>query len=141
MRGADGDQPFSSHTVRMSVAVGPRRSRRSLEPMNRSSHLCIGVALGFVCFGCCVFALFAWLSTAAGPWGAGDAVRSVLILGGVFVLAGWGAVRNFRCAFRPPRMERVTPPAGAEKEPPSQAGTPDEKLAHLVRKPNDQPRL
>jgi hypothetical protein len=30
MRGADGDQPFSSVTIRASVAAGPRRSRTTL---------------------------------------------------------------------------------------------------------------
>ena len=30
MRGADGDQPSSSFTIRVSVATGPRRSRTSL---------------------------------------------------------------------------------------------------------------
>lgn len=30
MRGADGEQPFSSLTIRASVAAGPRRSRTSL---------------------------------------------------------------------------------------------------------------
>ena len=61
-----------------------------LERMSRTLHFCFAIALSFVCFGCCIFGLFAWVSTGAGPWGAGDAVRSVVILGGLFTLAGWG---------------------------------------------------
>lgn len=56
-------------------------------------------------------------------------------------MAGWGAVRNFRRALRAPQMEPVTQAAVTEKEPLAQPRTPDEKLAHLVRKPNDQARL
>ena len=69
--------------------------------MSRTVHFCFGLVLSFICFGCCIFGLFAWASTGAGPWGAGDAVRSVFILGGLFALAGWGALRNFKRAFQP----------------------------------------
>lgn len=34
MRGADGDQPFGSLTIRTSVAAGPHRSRTSLSAMS-----------------------------------------------------------------------------------------------------------
>jgi hypothetical protein len=35
LRGVDGDQPFSSATIRTPVAAGPRRSRMSLARMDR----------------------------------------------------------------------------------------------------------
>jgi hypothetical protein len=91
--------------VREPAPAASRGSCLLLEHMSRTIHLCFALALCLVCVGCCIFGLFAWASTGAGPWGTGDAIRSVLIIGGLFALAGWGAVRNFRRAFHAPRKD------------------------------------
>ena len=49
MRAADGDQPFSSATIRTLVAAGPRRSRTSLRA-HRSPEGVTSLGIGYGTF-------------------------------------------------------------------------------------------
>ena len=77
--------------------------------------------------------LVTWFSTAEGPLVVGDVIGSVLIIGGIFSLASWGAVRNFKRAFRIARKECAAAPETAATRSKPAPDTVDEKPNHESR--------
>jgi hypothetical protein len=112
--------------------------------MSRLSHLGIGLALclfSVVCFGVGYVAFIGTAISKDSVPGAsvfdGGFIFIYVIFGGLILGALWFALLSFRHAFMaPPRPTRYSPPAVEQKAPlvPSQ-GTPDENLAHLLKRP------
>ena len=114
--------------------------------MNRVSHLGIGIGLCVFSFVCFSMGRLMFLGMAIGK----DSVPGASIFDGDFITlyvvdsslilgALWFALLSFRRAFRPPTRRPSVPPATAiQALEIHSAATPEEKLAHLVKKPNDK---
>jgi hypothetical protein len=110
--------------------------------MSRLSRLGIGVALcvlGLICLG---IGYVAFIGTAISKDSAPGAsifdsgfIIIYIIFGGLVLGAFWFALRNFRRAFSPPPRTTSHPPPIADTAAVASGVTPDEKLAHLVKKP------
>lgn len=118
--------------------------------MGRSAHLCLGIATILLCVIWCLFGLIMFLAAAAGLDGRGagldhpDFIEVYVVFGGGLLGGLWFALRSFRRAFKSPRsgpaVEKKSAPSG-RPGPQKSAETPDERLAHLVKKPKDENRV
>lgn len=101
--------------------------------MSKLSHLGIGVALLLFFLFWCVFGVFMFVGYGAFGFSA-DAY--VVLWAAVFLASIWGMFSTFRRALRASRSdspaEAVTAQRSVERKP--DVATPDEKLAHLVKK-------
>lgn len=110
--------------------------------MSRNAYFLIAVVLGFVGY---VWWKAKWLlywgnavgkdSTGASFYDASFIV-ALVVWGGIFVGILWGMWWCLKRAFRPPRKNvGHLPPEAAQTQKAPDLATPDEKLAHLVKKP------
>jgi len=60
-----------------------------------------------------------------------------LVGGGGLICGLWLAFRSFRRALHPPRLDSPAPQVTPEQ--PHDLATPDERLAHLVKKKETEP--
>jgi hypothetical protein len=106
--------------------------------MSRNAHFGIGIGILLLCVLWLFFGVFMFFAVAAGKDSRGASIydSSFIVLYVVFgggVLGGlWLAFQSFRRALRPP--ERVAPPAPSTAVPKTDLATPEEKLAHLVKR-------
>ena len=112
--------------------------------MSRTSHLYIGIGLCLFSFVCLWCGYMMFLMSAIGKDSVpgarlfdGGTIIIFILFGGPGVGALWFAFRNFKRAFQPPPRQRSEPLPRAEQAPgvPT-VGTPDERLAYLVKKPD-----
>jgi hypothetical protein len=101
--------------------------------MSKLLHFGIGVALLLFFLFWCVFGVFMFVGYGAFGFSADG---YVVLWVGVFLASIWGIFSTFRRALRAPRRdsptETVTAGSSPERQP--DVATPDEKLAHLVKK-------
>jgi hypothetical protein len=101
--------------------------------MSKLSHFGIGVALLLFLLFWCVFGVLMFVGYGAFGFSA-DAY--VVLWAAVFLTSIWGIFFTFRRALRTSRsdfpVETVTAQSSSERKP--DVATPDEKLAHLVKK-------
>jgi hypothetical protein len=101
--------------------------------MSKLSHLGIGVALLLFFLFWCAFGVFMFVGYGAFGFGA-DAF--VVLWAAVFLASVWGMFSTFRRALRTwrsdSRVETRTIHSLSEQKP--EVATPDERLAHLVKK-------
>ena len=111
--------------------------------MTRTAHLGIGLALGLLGAFWCAMGLALWIGNGVGkasptspPFFDTKFVVTLLIWGAIFLCILWGVFRSFKRALTPPRLDSGNPaPETAQKAVPERPATPDERLAHLVKKP------
>jgi hypothetical protein len=148
MQHARDEQAASANAGRLSRSVlgvtgraQPRIPFGQLRIMSRASHL--GITVGLVLFCCAwwVFGKVLWMSAAAGGASASDVsfIMGVIVWSGVQLGSLWGALVSLKRALRAPSRMPSTEVAVSASEPEQQRdlSTPDEKLAHLLRKPKD----
>lgn len=117
--------------------------------MSRLSHLGIGVALCFFCAICFIVGCFAFFGTAINknsvPGASvfdGGFIVIYVVFGGLILGGLWFALASFRRVFRAaPRQAPAPAPVATQAPQLPSTATPDEKLAHLVRKPDDKPMV
>ena len=102
----------------------------------------MGIALGFVGWFWLMVGLVVWIGNGLGkdsgpaPFFDGPFIGFLVLWGGVFIGIAWAAFRCFKRALRPPRLDSASPaPEPARRDAPQSLATPDERLAHLVKKP------
>lgn len=106
--------------------------------MSRNAHLGIGIGVLLLCSLWFIFGVFMFFALAAGKDSRGGSIFDssfillYLVFGGGLLAGLWIALRSFRRALRPPT--KVTPPISPTVEQPSTLATPDDKLAHLIKK-------
>ena len=107
--------------------------------MSRNAHFGIGIGILLLCVLWFFFGVFMFFATAAGKDSRGASIYDssfitlYVVFGGGLLGGLWGAFQSFRRALRPPG--RVVPLAGPSTSPQqTDLATPDEKLAHLVKK-------
>jgi hypothetical protein len=107
--------------------------------MSRNAHFGIGIGILLLCVVWFVFSVFMFFAVAAGKDSRGASIFDssfitlYVVFGGGLIGGLWVAFKNFRRALRPP--ERVVPPAEPSTfTQQTDLATPDEKLAHLVKK-------
>jgi hypothetical protein len=116
---------------------------RQVSHMTRTAHFGIGLALGLVSAFWCAMGLALWIGNAigkdspiAGPFFDPKFVVTLLVWGAILLCILWGMFRSFRRALRPPRLDSINPPPEAAPKPTLESpAAPDERLAHLVKKP------
>jgi hypothetical protein len=117
--------------------------------MSRGSHFGISVGIGLFCVLWCFIgvAWFFGLAVSRDSVSGASIFDSSFIVfyvfwGSVFLGCLWGAFQSFRRAARTPQrnLPMETPTSSTESEQHDLA-TPDEKLAHLVKKPKDEPTV
>ena len=111
--------------------------------MSRAAYFLVAVVLG-------VIAVFWWCakwllyfgyaegkSSVEGPIPVDDSFIATLVIWGiVFFGIIWGVWVCLKRAFRPPRKDLSSlPPEPVKPQKASEFATPDERLAHLVKKP------
>ncbi len=109
--------------------------------MSRLSHLGIGLALcvfSLICFGVGYVAFIGTAISKDSVPGAsvfdGGFIVIYVIFGGVILGALWFALQSFGRAFRPPPRELSHPgPVVEHLTSVPTSGSPDERLAHLVK--------
>src|ERR1035437_3806490 len=113
--------------------------------MSRTAHLGVGLGVVLLCVLWCFVCFLLFLGNAVGrdsvP-GASIYDSSFLTLyaiGGVVLVAGlYFAFLCFRRALRPPRLEAPPSTPAPPKPTQQEIGTPDERLAHLVKRIDTQ---
>ncbi len=106
--------------------------------MSRNARFGIGIVSLLLCVLWFFFGVFVFFANAAGKDSRGVGIydSSFIVLYVVFgggLLGGlWFAFHSFRRAFRPP--ERIVSPTAPRSEQPTKLATPDDRLAHLVKK-------
>ena len=102
--------------------------------MSRVSHLGLSIGLGFVCFWCVIMTIVVYAGTAMSQ-GLG-ALLGTAFFGVLVLAAGFGALWNLARALRPPpkRLRPAVEPPTAQSATLAPGGTPNDRLAPLVRK-------
>lgn len=106
--------------------------------MSRIAHFGIGIGILLLCALWFVFGVFMFFALAAGKDSRGASIADpsfimlYVVFGGGLLGGCWIAFQSFRRALRPPAM--VIPPTSPASEQSSELATPDERLAHLVKK-------
>jgi hypothetical protein len=111
--------------------------------MNRTTYFCIAVALGFVgwfwSFGYTVLYVGNGLAKDSVPGASfydGGYIIMLVIWSGIFLGIIWSAWFCLKRAFRPPpKVSSSSTPEPIQSDKASELATPDERLAHLVKKP------
>jgi hypothetical protein len=111
--------------------------------MTRTAHFGIGLALGLLSAFWCAMGLALWIGNAvgkdspvAGPFFDTKFVLTLAVWGAILLSIFWGMFRSFKRALRPPRLDSSKPaPDDTPIAVPKSSPTPDERLAHLVKKP------
>jgi ABC-type nickel/cobalt efflux system permease component RcnA len=110
--------------------------------MNRTAYFLVAIILGFVAYWWWTVRWLLYFGNAVGKDSTGRSFYdasfiAILVVWGILLLGIlWGIWRCLKQAFRPPRMDsspRVSEPPQVQKTP--DGATPDERLAHLVKKP------
>jgi hypothetical protein len=106
--------------------------------MSRNAHFGIGIGILLLCVLWIFFGVFMFFANAAGKDSSGGSIYDssfialYVVFGGGLLGGLWFAFQSFRRALRPP--ERVVSQAAPPSEQPTELPTPDERLAHLVKK-------
>ena len=114
-----------------------------LRTMSRTAYFCIAVALGFVGWFMTVIYTVLNIGNGLGKDSVPGAsfydagfITVLVIWGGIFLGIIWGAWTCLKRAFRPPPKEASSSsPQPVQPQKASELATPDERLAHLVKKP------
>jgi hypothetical protein len=112
--------------------------------MSRSAHLFVGLAILALCAVWC-FVCFVWfIGNAVGRDSVPGAsihdssFMAIYLFGGAGLICGlWFAVRSFGRALRSPRLDlpsHAAPQPVTPEEQQRDMRTPDDRLAHLVKK-------
>ena len=111
--------------------------------MSRTAHFLVGLAILALCVAWC-FVCFVWfIGNAVGRDSVPGAsihdssFMAIYLVGGAGLICGlWFAFRSFGRALRPPRLDLPLPAATPLVAPEQQHNTktPDDRLAHLVKK-------
>jgi hypothetical protein len=109
--------------------------------MSRTAHFGIGLWVVLFCVLWCFFCYLLFFANAVGRDSVPGAsiydssFKTLYVVWGVVLLAGlWCAFLSLRRALRPPRLDvpaAIPPPATSDQQ---DVVTPDERLAHLVKK-------
>lgn len=106
--------------------------------MSRNAHFGIGIGILLLCVLWFFFGVIMFFAIATGKDSRGASIYdpSFIVLYVVFgggLLGGlWFAFQSFRRAMRPP--DRIIFPTAPLADQPTELATPNERLAHLVKK-------
>ena len=105
--------------------------------MSRTAHFGIGIGAGLFCCAWCVVGQILYMAAAFGGASVTDVsfIATFIFWGGILLGGVWFAFRSFRRALRP--LKQVAPAVASPptSDPQHERATPDEKLAHLLKKP------
>ena len=111
--------------------------------MSRTAHFGIGVGIILLCVLWCFFGVFMFFALAVGKDSRGASIYDSSFIA-LYVVFGagllgdtWFAFLSFRRALRSPRLDSPaeTSPLPAPPKQKDDLATPDERLAHLVKRP------
>jgi cytochrome b561 len=110
--------------------------------VSRTAHFGIGVGIILLCVLWCVFGVFVFWAVAVGKDSRGATIYdssfiTLYVIFGAGLLVGFGlAFLSFRRALRPPQLDSPPEPPLELSTPERRddVATPDERLAHLVKK-------
>jgi len=106
--------------------------------MSRNAHFGIGIGSLLLCVLWFFFGVLMFFANAAGKDSRGASIYDwsfivlYVIFGGGLLGGIWFAFQSFRRALRPPH--RIVSPTAPTSEQPTKLTTPDERLAHFVKK-------
>jgi hypothetical protein len=103
--------------------------------MTRTAHFSIGIGLCLFCCVWCVVGQVLYMAAVTGGASVTDAsfIATFIFWAIVFLGGAWIALRSFWRALRPPRRIELPVVTPTSDQQPSLT-TPNDKLAHLVKK-------